>query len=165
MSINTLDIVFLIVIGFSSLLSLYRGFVSEFLSLATWVVALWLPFNYTEQFMTFLPATVESASARWFISAGLLFIGSLVIGGVLSWLIRKSIGASTLGVLDRIMGLGLGAVRGVLILAIVVMLATANPAIPKERWWNESRLLPPVKQVAAVIKNQLPPRYASWFKL
>jgi membrane protein required for colicin V production len=163
MSINTLDLIILAVIGISSLLSLYRGFASEFLSLATWIVALWLPFNYTEQFMTFLPDTVESPSARWFISAGILFIGALVIGGLLSWLIRKVIGGTTLGITDKLLGLLLGAARGVLILAIVALLATSNPSIPQEGWWNESRLLPPVLRVAEVIKNQLPARYAGWF--
>lgn len=165
MPFNTLDLVILAVIGVSSLISLYRGFVSEFLSLATWVVALILPFTYTEQFMTFLPQTVESPSARWFISAAILFLGALIIGGVLSWLIRKVIGATTLGMIDRLLGLGLGSVRGVLIVAIVVLLATSNPAIPQETWWNESRLLPPVKIVARVIKNRLPAQYAHWFKL
>ncbi len=165
MSINTLDIIILAVIGISSMLSLYRGFASEFLSLATWIVALWLPFNYTEQFMTFLPASVESPSARWFISAGVLFLGALLVGGTLSYLIRKVIGAATLGFPDRLLGLGLGAVRGLLIVAIVALLATSNPAIPKEGWWNESRLLPAVLRLSNVLKSQLPPRYAEWFKL
>lgn len=165
MPFNTLDLVILAVIGVSGLISLYRGFVSEFLSLATWIVALILPLSYTEQFMTFLPDSVESPSARWFISAAVLFLGALIIGGVLSWLIRKVIGATTLGIMDRLFGFGLGAVRGVLILAIVVLLATSNPAIPQESWWNESRLLSPIKRVAKIIKGRLPAQYASWFKL
>ncbi|MEM7255824.1 MAG: CvpA family protein [Pseudomonadota bacterium] len=163
MGVNTLDLIILAVIGFSSLISLYRGFSSEFLSLVTWIVALWLPFNYTEQFMAFLPASVESQSARWFISAGALFLGALIVGGVLSWLIRKVVGSATLGFTDKLLGLGLGAVRGLLILAIVAMLATSNPAIPKESWWNESRLLPFVLKVSNVIKSQLPSQYAAWF--
>ena len=165
MSINTLDIVILAVIGISSLLSLYRGFAGEFLSLVTWIVALWLPFNYTEQFMAFLPETVESPSARWFISAGVLFLGALIIGGALSWLIRKVVGGATLGITDKLLGLGLGAVRGLLIVAIVALLASSNPAIPQERWWQESRLLPPVMRISKIIRSQLPERYATWFKL
>lgn len=161
----TLDIIILLVIGVSSLISLFRGFASEALSLATWGVALWLPFSYTEEFMAFLPASVESPSARWFIAAGLLFIGALVVGGMLTWLIRKVIGATTLGFADRLLGLGLGAARGVLIVAVVALLATSNPAIPKESWWNESKLLPPVMRISAFLKNQLPPQYAAWFKM
>jgi len=165
MPLNTLDFVILAVIGVSSLISLYRGFASEFLSLATWLVALWLPFNYTEQFMTFLPATVESPSARWFISAGALFLGALIIGGALSWLIRKVVGGSTLGFTDKLLGFGLGAVRGVLILSIVALIATSNPAIPQEGWWNDSKLISPVLRISKILKSQLPTRYAAWFNL
>lgn len=163
MGVNTLDLIILAVIGFSSLISLFRGFASEFLSLVTWIVALWLPFNYTEQFMAFLPDSVVSQSARWFISAGVLFLGALIVGGILSLLIRKVVGGATLGFTDKVMGFGLGAVRGLLILSIVALLATSNPAIPKEAWWNESRLLPFVLKISNVIKSQLPERYAAWF--
>lgn len=165
MPFNTLDIVIIAVIGVSSFVSLYRGFVSEFLSLATWIVALVLPFTYTEQFMTFLPDSVESPSARWFISATILFLGALIVGGILGWLIRSVIGTTTLGIMDRLLGFGLGAVRGILILSIIVLLATSNPAIPQETWWNESRLLPPIKKISRIIKGRLPDQYASWFKL
>lgn len=164
MTFNTLDLIILVVIGLSSLLSLYRGFFSEFFSLATWAIAIWLPFNYTEQFMAFLPDTVESPSARWFIAAGTLFIGAMVVGGVLSFMLRKILGATGLGLADRILGVGIGAVRGVLIVAIVALLATSNPSIPKERWWNESKLLPPVLKISRFIQNRLPSSFSKWFE-
>ncbi len=164
MTLNTLDLIILVVVGLSSLLSLYRGFFSEFFSLATWAIALWLPFNYTEQFMAFLPSTVESPSARWFISAGTLFIGAMVIGGILSFMIRKILGATGLGLADRILGVLIGVVRGVLLVAIVALLATSNPSIPQEKWWNESKILPPVLKVSKMIQNRLPPSFSKWFK-
>ncbi len=161
----TLDIIILAVIGISSVISLFRGFTKEALSLAIWGIALWLPFAFTEQFMAFLPATVESPSARWFIAAGVLFFGALMVGSILSWLIRKVIGATTLGLMDRLLGFGLGAVRGLLIVAVAGLLATSNPEIPKEKWWNESKLRPIVMKVSGIIKSQLPDRYGAWFKL
>lgn len=164
MTFNTLDLIILAVIGLSSLLSLYRGFFSEFFSLATWAIAIWLPFNYTEQFMAFLPPTVESESARWFISAGTLFIGAMVIGGILSFMLRKILGATGLGLADRILGVGIGVVRGILIVAIVALLATSNPSIPKEKWWNESKLLPPVLKISKIIQNRLPASFSKWFE-
>lgn len=164
MTLNTLDLIILAVIGLSSLLSLYRGFFSEFFSLATWAVAIWLPFNYTEQFMAFLPVTVESPSARWFISAGTLFIGAMMVGGILSFMLRKILGATGLGLADRILGVGIGVVRGILIVAIVALLATSNPSIPKEKWWNESKLLPPVLRLSQVIQNRLPASFSKWFE-
>ena len=164
MILSTLDLIILAVIGISGLLSLFRGFFSEFFSLATWAMAIWLPFSYTEQFMTFLPDTVESPSARWFISAGILFVGAMVVGTILSVLIRKILGATGIGLVDRLLGVGIGVVRGVLIVAVVALLATSNPAIPKEKWWNDSKILPPVLILSRFIQNRLPSSFSKWFK-
>jgi len=165
MAVTTLDLLIIGTIGFSAVLSLFRGFASEFLSLLSWAFAVWLPFNYTEAFSAFLPDTVVSPSARWFISAGVLFIGALLVCSALTFLIRKVIGATSFGFTDRLLGVGLGAVRGVLIVAIVALLATSNPAIPKETWWNESKFLPLVLNVSKILHGQLPASIAGWFKI
>ncbi len=165
MTLATLDLFIVGVIGASALLSLFRGFTREFLSLITWLVAILLPFYYTEQFSAFLPDTIVSSTARWFVSAGVLFIGAMMICGTISFLVRKVIGSTGVGFIDRLFGSGLGAVRGLLILGAVALLATSNPAIPRERWWNESRLLPVVLMVSKVMHRQLPKNLAGWFKI
>jgi membrane protein required for colicin V production len=165
MTLATLDLFIVGVIGVSALISLVRGFTSEFLSLLTWLLAILLPFYYTEQFSAFLPDTIESPSARWFISAGVLFIGAMVFCSIISFLIRKLIGTTGAGLIDRLFGSGLGAVRGLLILAVVALLATSNPSIPREKWWNESKLLPVVLIVSKIMHSQLPESVADWFKI
>lgn len=165
MTLATLDLFIVGVIGVSALISLFRGFTSEFLSLFSWLLAILLPFYYTEQFSVFLPETIESESARWFISAAILFFGAMIICGTIAFLVRKLIGASGAGLIDRLFGSGLGAVRGLLILAVVALLATSNPAIPRERWWNESKLLPVVLMVSKVMHSQLPEGISDWFKI
>ncbi len=165
MTFTTLDLLIIAVIALSALLSLFRGFASEALSLLSWAIALWLPFNYTEQFSTFLPESVQSPSARWFISAGVLFFGALIFCSAISFMIRKLVGATNLGFMDRLLGVCLGAVRGVLIVAIVALLATSNPSIPQETWWNESKLMPLTLNISRVIHKQLPASIAGWFKI
>jgi len=165
MTLATLDLFIVGVIGVSALLSLFRGFTSELMSLLTWLLAILLPFYYTEQFSAFLPETIESPSARWFISAGILFFGAMMICGSIPFLVRKIIGATGAGLIDRMFGSGLGAVRGLLILAVVALLATSNPSIPRERWWNESKLLPVVLMVSKIMHRQLPESIAGWFKI
>jgi len=165
MTLATLDLFIIGAIGASAVLSLFRGFTSEFLSLLTWLFAICLPFYYTEQFTAFLPASIESESARWFISAAALFVGSLMFGGAISFLIRKVIGSTGAGLIDRFLGSGLGAVRGVLLVALVALVATSFPTIPRERWWNESKLLPMVLIVSKFMHGQLPENFADWFKI
>ena len=165
MILNTLDLFIIGAIALSSVFGLFRGFFSSVLSLVTWIVALWLPFRFTDEFSTFLPATVESPVARSAIAAGLLFFGSFIILSAIGLLVRKAIGITGLGIIDRIFGIGLGAVRGVIFVALLAMLANYSSAIPKERWWNESNLMPFVLQVSKMIRSQLPDNLARLFVL
>lgn len=165
MPLATLDLFILGVIGFSAVLSLFRGFTSEFLSLLTWLLAILLPFYYTEQFSVFLPDTIVSETARFFISAGVLFFGTLMICSTIAFMVKKILGVTGAGLLDRLFGSGLGAVRGLLILAIIALIATAFPTIPREKWWNESKLLPVVLIGSKVMHKQLPENIAEWFKI
>ncbi len=156
MTFNTLDMFIVGAVAISGLLGLYRGFSTSVMSLATWLFALWLPFRFTDEFSEFLPATVESPAARSIIAAGCLFFGAFFLLSFICFLIRKILGATGLGFADRLLGLGLGAVRGIIIVALLAMLATYSNALPKERWWNESRLMPVVLKVSNVIRNKMP---------
>jgi len=163
--LNTLDIIIVAVIGLSGLFGLFRGFTSSILSLITWAVAIWLPFRFTNEFSAFLPATVESPSARLIVSAVTLFLGAFVLISIITFLLRKIIGATGLGFFDRLLGFGLGLVRGVFIVALLAMLATSSSSLPKEVWWNESQLLPPVLRISEVIRSQLPDNLSKLFIL
>ena len=127
--------------------------------------AIALPMFFSQEFSAFLPASIESPTARLGISAATLFVGAMVFGGVISYLIRKLIGASGLGFADRLLGTGFGIVRGVVILALVAMLATAFPSIPQERWWQQSRLLPQILRVSKILHARLPAEIKRRFDL
>lgn len=156
MNFNTLDLFIIGAIAFSSLLGLYRGFTTSILSLFTWLIALWLPFKFTEEFSSFLPDTVESPTARAIIAAACLFFGAFIMLSLISWMLRKLLGATGLGFADRLMGVGLGVVRGVIVVAIIAMLATYSTSLPKERWWGESQLLPLVLKGSNKIREMMP---------
>lgn len=164
MIFNTLDLVILGVIAASGILSMFRGFFSELFSLATWIVAIWLPLNYTEQFSILLPGTIESADARWYISAFVLFLGAMVIGGILSLMVRKILVAAGGGCMNRLLGFGIGVVRGGIIVSLVALLATSVPGVLNEKWWNESKVLPQVLKVSRFVQNQMPDSISKWFK-
>jgi len=154
MTFNTLDLIILGVIGISSIFGLFRGFSSSFLSLFTWIFALWLPFRFTDEFKPFLPPSVESPEARTLVAALVLFFGAFIILSTIGFLLKKLLGATGLGPLDRLMGVGLGVVRGALIVSLVAMLASST--FSSEPWWAESRLMPPVLLVSDFIRDRMP---------
>jgi len=165
MTFNTLDIFIVGAVAVSGLFGLYRGFSTSILSLMTWIIALWLPFRFTNEFSALLPDSVESPTARAFIAAACLFFGAFLLLSVICFLLRKIIGATGLGFADRLLGLGLGVVRGGIIVALVAMLAGHSSTLPKESWWNESKLMPSVLRVSDVIRKQMPDNLSRLFVL
>jgi len=163
MGISTLDLVIVAIIGVSGLISLFRGAIGEILSLAGWAFAICMPLFFTSQFATFLPASIESLTARAAISASILFVGSFIVAAIFTFLLRRVLALAGLGITDRLLGGVFGGIRGVLVVAILALLATASSTIPQEGWWGESRLMPYVLRVSKILHSQLPPEVARRF--
>jgi membrane protein required for colicin V production len=165
MNLGTLDLVIVVIVGISTLLSFFRGFFGEFLSLAGWLFAIGMPLFFTHEFAAFLPASIESPTARVSVSAATLFIGSLVASTIMTFLLRRVLSVAGLSIADRILGSGFGLVRGVVIVALIALAATASVSIPQEKWWNESALLPHFMRVSKFIHGRLPPEIARRFHI
>lgn len=152
-----IDLVVLITIAVSALVSLVRGFVREFVSLATWLSAIAITVLFTSRFATLLPReTIESPTARTAISAATLFIGCMLIGSLVSWLVGRIVAGSRVGLFDRIFGVFFGLARGFLIIALLVLSANLVPTLKQETWWRTSLFLPNFQVVARFIHARLP---------
>ena len=159
-----IDLVVLIIILVSALVGLVRGFFREFVSFATWFVAVVVTLAFTSRFATLLPRdTIESPTARAAISAVALFLGCMLLGGLASWLLSKITGGTGLGLFDRIFGVGFGLARGAVIVGLLVLSANLVPTIKQETWWQSSRLLPPFQFVARHVHARLPREIAQHF--
>lgn len=165
MNLGTLDLVIVAIVGISTLLSFFRGFFGEFLSLAGWVFAIGMPLYFTHEFSAFLPQSIESPTARVSISAVTLFVGSLVASTILTFLLRRVLSVAGLGIADRLLGSGFGALRGVIIVALIALAATASISIPQEKWWNQSTLLPHFLRISKFIHARLPPEIGRRFHI
>jgi membrane protein required for colicin V production len=75
----------------------------------------------------------------------------LVAGAVVGFAINHFIRMSLFSGLDRMLGLLLGLLRGVVILGFAVILAQAAQ-LDDESWWQRSKLVPVVKPVANLLR-------------
>jgi membrane protein required for colicin V production len=64
---------------------------------------------------------------------------------------------------DRFIGMIFGAARGVLLVAVLVLLAGLT-ALPQESWWEESRMLPYFEELALWLRDLLPEDLAGYFR-
>jgi len=159
-----IDVLILLLIAISVAISVIRGFFKEAVSLATWVASVLITLMFTSRFASLLPRdTIESPQARYAISALVLFFGSMILGGIINYLFQKILVASEKTALDVWLGIGFGAVRGVVIVTLLVLMANLIPAFKSEVWWRQSAFIPPVQRAAQFIHAQLPQELAKHF--
>ena len=117
------DIVILVIIGISALLSLVRGFIKEALSLVTWIAAFWVSLAFTDRAADLLANWVSLPSARAALAFAGLFVAVLLLGGLVNYLIGQLVRKTGLGGTDRMLGMVFGVLRGVMVVAVLVLLA------------------------------------------
>ena len=142
-------------IALSALIGLIRGLIREIFSLVIWGAALWLSLHYNHQLSTHLEQAIPEETPRLAASFALIFIAVLLLGGMLVFVVGKLIAATGLGGTDRLAGLLFGVARGVLIVAVLVLLAGVTP-LPADPWWKQSKLIPPFQSLALWLQAQVP---------
>lgn len=152
---NWADYAIVSIIGLSVLISLVRGFVREALSLVTWVAAIWVAFTFYSNLSELLVNMIHSDTLRMISSFGMLFIATLILGAIVNFLISQLIDKTGLSGTDRMLGLIFGAARGTLIVTLLLMLANLTP-MPKEKWWQESLLIPQFHSLEVWLHDILP---------
>jgi len=156
-----IDFTLIGVVALSALISLLRGFIREALALVGWVAAVWIALTFTEPVAAMFSGQVSVPSLRMGLAFVLLFVGTLVLSGLVVYLVGLLVDKTGLSGTDRLLGVVFGAARGVIIAAILVMLAGLTP-MPRDPWWQQSTLLPHFQRVAEQLRSLLPPEIGTY---
>ena len=162
MDIATADIAIVAIVTISGLISLIRGFVKEAMSLVIWVAAFAVAMTFKEMAADMLVNVIALASMRQLAAWAGLFVGTLLLGAMVNFLLGKLVSSTGLSGTDRTLGLVFGVFRGLLVvLAIVIILPKAVP-VDQDPWWIASSLIPLFqdfevwgKEVAGAVKDFL----------
>ena len=159
---NFVDIVVLAIIALSTLLALGRGFVKEVLSIFGWIgaaIGTFLIFAYVPQVQAFARKQIAEPLLADIACAVGLFVVLLIVLGFFNHAISTRVHASSLGPLDKSLGLVFGLVRGVVLVALAHM-AMTDWFIPNKDQRpdviNQARTEPYVEMAATYIKNLIP---------
>ena len=150
-----IDYVILAVVGISGMISLMRGFVREALSLAGWVAAFWVALALSGKAAAWLEGYVTVPSVRVGIAFAVLFIGVLLLCGVVLRLAGVLVDRTGMSGTDRTLGIVFGVLRGIVITGLLVLLAGLTP-LPRDPWWSQSTFLPHFVELAREIRAFLP---------
>ncbi len=152
---TVVDVILIVVICLSALFSLIRGFVKEAISLATWVIAIWLAATFTPKLAAILPSGIESEAVRQAVGFGVLFVLSLMVGALVNMLVSQLVKKTGLSGADRLFGVLFGLLRGGLIIIVFVVIGGMTP-LPETDWWQSSVLLQWFESTAIVIQQYIP---------
>ena len=127
----------------------------EALSIITWILAFWVAWHFGQELSLLLTPYIRNAMLRYPAAFIGLFVLTMILGGLLNYLLAQLVDKSGLSGTDRVLGLLFGLLRGILIIGIMLLIMRLTPA-PKQEWWTESRLVPVFMPLEAWLQSFLP---------
>jgi membrane protein required for colicin V production len=161
--VNWADYCIIAALGLSVLMGLWRGFIGEAIALACWALAFWVAWTFGAQLAAQFTA-ITLPSARLVLGYAICFVGVLIAGALIGFLMRKLIAGSGLSGSDRMLGMVFGLIRGLAIVTIAVLILKFTP-LPQDPWWKESKLLPTFENAAKWLSTKLPPEVTHYLDL
>jgi len=126
--VNWLDILLVIVLAFSTLHSLRRGFSREVVGLAAALAALVLGMWFYGLAGSFIAPYVGSPRTANLLGFIMVVAAVMIAGGILGWIVGRFIRTIGLSFFDRLLGAGFGFVKGLLItIAILTAFMAFGP--------------------------------------
>ena len=163
---TALDIVVLLMIGLAALVGVMRGFVTEILSLIAWVAgvaALRLFYAPGAEIAAGWTGTETGGAILAFVGIFLVtFIGFRFVARALGERTKKSV----VGPIDRVLGLGFGAVKGLIGASLLFLLVnlffdvTWGTEEAKPEWLRSSKTYPLLKLSSQAIVDWVEERRA-----
>lgn len=154
---SILDIVIGIIFLISLIIGLLRGFVREVLSIVTWVASIWLGIQFYAIAGQYFRGILNNEILRDAAGFVVVFFGSLIVLSIISFLINKIVAKSGIKGTDRVLGSVFGLIRGVLVIALLVVVARSI-SLQNTDMWQSSQLIGFFEPTADALNAVLPER-------
>lgn len=145
----------------SALFGLLRGFVRELIALLSWVLAFWVAFQFGPALAVWLEPHISVPSLRQAAAYAGLFIGVLIVGGLAGYFLARMIYATGIGGTDRVLGLVFGALRGLVIVLLAILLAGMT-VLREDAWWQQSVSIQYLEPWAEKLRDMLPEEFKAY---
>ena len=153
---NWFDLAIIGVVLIFFVIGIVRGFIREVLSLMSWILAFWVAFTFADPISHIFQAYIEAPVLRIVASFAALFVSTLILLTVISFLIHKLLSVSGIKGTDRALGGLFGGVKGLVIIALLMLFAHET-VLPQEKWWRNSLLAGHFQPLVLIIRDLLPP--------
>jgi membrane protein required for colicin V production len=144
---NSTDYLVIAGIVISAVVGALRGFLREVVAVVTWLLALFLAWHFSDLVAPHLGGLLAGSSVRIWAARAILVIVILLIGAGIGALLSHYVRLSIFSGADRFLGLAFGAVRGLVLLGVLVILGQLL-RLEDERWWRQSLVIPYGESIA-----------------
>ncbi len=155
---NFFDYILIAVVGLSVVLSLWRGFVREIISLIGLVAAFFIASRTSGQAGDILGQWITNGTVADIAGFALVFVLIMLIVGIVGAMIRKLVDMADLTTTDRTLGIFFGAARGLLLISLSFLIYTSY-AKPDQKWMKESMLTPHAIEAGDMLGRVIPEGY------
>jgi len=139
---NWADWAIVTILGLSAVISLVRGFVREAMSLVIWVAAFAVAMLFYVRLSVFFDNLIATPSLRLLAAWLALFVGMLILGGLINILLGQLVEATGLSGTDRLLGVIFGVARGLILVMVILIFLPQILPVERDAWWQESLLIP-----------------------
>lgn len=154
---NWLDIGIVLVLVASAAFAYYRGLTQEVLSILGWVGAIFATIYGFPLIQPFARTLTEYAILADFGAGIALFVVSLAVLSLITWVISRRVRESALNAVDRSLGFLFGLLRGALIVLVAYLAFDfVYPMKEEPDWIKEARAMTLVKPGAAFLAALIP---------
>ncbi|MFM7028821.1 MAG: CvpA family protein [Chakrabartia sp.] len=115
---TTLDVIVLLLMSGAGLFGLMRGFVAEAVSLAAWVSAVGAVRIFHQPVTNLLGKMISTQAGASLLAAVLIFGVVMIAGRLMAGHVGRSARNSALSSFDRVLGLGFGVAKGLLLATV-----------------------------------------------
>lgn len=155
---NFFDYILIALVGLSMVLSLWRGFVREIISLIGLVAAFLVAARLSAQAGDFLGEWITNATVADIAGFVLVFVIIMTLVGIIGAIIRKLVGMADLTATDRTLGIFFGAARGLLLIGLCFLVYTSYTK-PDKPWMKQSLLTPYAVSLGDMLGKAIPAGY------
>ncbi len=137
--LNWFDFVIVAVIILSVVISFFRGFLREAISLITWIMGVLVALKFAPRVSELMQSFIHASTLRYLVAFIILFALVFIFGFIINMLVKRLVDVSGLGIVDRVFGIVFGAARGLIAVGVVLMFIGVTP-MEDARWATTSQL-------------------------
>jgi membrane protein required for colicin V production len=145
------DYVIVAVAAASALVGAIRGFLREAISLATWIIALWVAWQHSDALRPYLGGALAAEPYGTWAARTLIALGVLVLGTLVGILAGQFVRVSLFSGFDRFLGFLFGLLRGAVVIGLAVIVAVTL-RLDGERWWKQAKLTPYAESIGDAVR-------------